>query len=212
MRPACGSAQCVAGLPKPIASDATKGRLSSGGTRRRSTRLGGLALVPLMLIEAMSNSNQSRYRWAGRHGQCLGDSAGMQGGSQAYARCQALGGGQAAVYTRRSGGASQGAWRRGSESNRRRRLCRPLHDHSATPPGEAARQGGERNRCRAAPLPHPASRGGRRPSGAATKRGKQALSPGSGAGNESRTRDLNLGKVALYQLSYSREKQARIIA
>ena len=27
-----------------------------------------------------------------------------------------------------------------------------------------------------------------------------------GAGNESRTRDLNLGKVALYQLSYSRVK------
>ncbi len=26
----------------------------------------------------------------------------------------------------------------------------------------------------------------------------------SGAGNETRTRDLNLGKVALYQLSYSR--------
>ena len=26
-------------------------------------------------------------------------------------------------------------WRRGSESNRRTRLCRPLHDHSATPPG-----------------------------------------------------------------------------
>ena len=26
----------------------------------------------------------------------------------------------------------------------------------------------------------------------------------NGAGNESRTRDLNLGKVALYQLSYSR--------
>ena len=25
-----------------------------------------------------------------------------------------------------------------------------------------------------------------------------------GAGNEARTRDLNLGKVALYQLSYSR--------
>ena len=29
-------------------------------------------------------------------------------------------------------------------------------------------------------------------------------SSASGAGNESRTRDLNLGKVALYQLSYSR--------
>jgi hypothetical protein len=28
--------------------------------------------------------------------------------------------------------------------------------------------------------------------------------PESGAGDESRTRDLNLGKVALYQLSYSR--------
>ncbi len=27
-----------------------------------------------------------------------------------------------------------------------------------------------------------------------------------GAGNGARTRDLNLGKVALYQLSYSREK------
>ena len=27
-----------------------------------------------------------------------------------------------------------------------------------------------------------------------------------GAGNEARTRDLNLGKVALYQLSYSRPK------
>ena len=25
-------------------------------------------------------------------------------------------------------------WRRGSESNRRTRLCRPLHNHSATPP------------------------------------------------------------------------------
>ena len=31
----------------------------------------------------------------------------------------------------------------------------------------------------------------------------------SGAGNESRTRDLNLGKVALYQLSYSRIVPAR---
>ena len=42
----------------------------------------------------------------------------------------------------------------------------------------------------------------------------------SGAGNETRTRDLNLGKVALYQLSYSRidvsmvgtSNEARIIA
>ena len=32
------------------------------------------------------------------------------------------------------------------------------------------------------------------------------LSLGFGAGEESRTLDLNLGKVALYQLSYSRKK------
>ena len=32
-----------------------------------------------------------------------------------------------------------------------------------------------------------------------------------GAGNESRTRDLNLGKVALYQLSYSRSGKTNII-
>ena len=30
----------------------------------------------------------------------------------------------------------------------------------------------------------------------------------TGAGNEARTRDLNLGKVALYQLSYSRVGRA----
>ena len=30
-----------------------------------------------------------------------------------------------------------------------------------------------------------------------------------GAGNGSRTRDLNLGKVALYQLSYSRKANMR---
>ena len=34
-----------------------------------------------------------------------------------------------------------------------------------------------------------------------------ALPRETGAGNESRTRDLNLGKVALYQLSYSRMEQ-----
>ena len=33
-----------------------------------------------------------------------------------------------------------------------------------------------------------------------------------GAGNESRTRDLNLGKVALYQLSYSRVKLGVLLA
>ena len=86
-----------------------------------------------------------------------------------------------------------GQWRRGSESNRRRRLCRPLHDHSATPPGmDAAGAGID---CTVAT--------------GQTKRESrdfelQALPGKTGAGNESRTRDLNLGKVALYQLSYSR--------
>ena len=40
-----------------------------------------------------------------------------------------------------------------------------------------------------------------------TRRINDDLAPqeGNGAGNEVRTRDLNLGKVALYQLSYSRK-------
>ena len=66
-------------------------------------------------------------------------------------------------------------WRRGPESNRRKRLCRPLHNHFATPPR------GEEFTLRFSVNP--------------------AI---LGAGEESRTLDLNLGKVALYQLSYSR--------
>ena len=43
---------------------------------------------------------------------------------------------------------------------------------------------------------------------------QQGLIVSIGAGNEIRTRDLNLGKVALYQLSYSRSasKQVAILA
>src|SRR5690606_3098763 len=71
-------------------------------------------------------------------------------------------------------GLRSGIWRLGSESNRRTRLCRPLHNHSATQPKRE-------------------------------KQGEDESSPfASGAGNEARTRDLNLGKVALYQLSYAR--------
>ena len=79
-------------------------------------------------------------------------------------------------------------WRRGSESNRRTRLCRPLHDHSATPPGGIAqrKKTARRHKLRGRAL---------------------ALPRDSGAGKESRTPDLNLGKVALYQLSYSRVGQ-----
>ena len=77
---------------------------------------------------------------------------------------------------RRGGNVNEaGNWRLRSESNRRTRLCRPLHDHSATQPAVRVS----------------------RPEG---------IGPGrrNGAGNETRTRDPNLGKVVLYQLSYSR--------
>jgi hypothetical protein len=45
------------------------------------------------------------------------------------------------------------------------------------------------------------------------KKGKHGAFPQKafGAGNEARTRDLNLGKVALYQLSYSRPTRSAII-
>jgi hypothetical protein len=71
-------------------------------------------------------------------------------------------------------------WRRGRESNPSKRLCRPLHNLFATSPETLLRF----------PL--------------GEKKGSQASLLNSGAGEESRTLDLNLGKVALYQLSYSR--------
>lgn len=67
------------------------------------------------------------------------------------------------------------AKRLGSESNRRPRLCRPLHNHSATQPNTVL-----------------------------LKKLLFLRASNSGAGNETRTRDPNLGKVVLYQLSYSR--------
>ena len=80
-------------------------------------------------------------------------------------------------------GLASDTWRREPESNRRTRLCRPLHNHSAI-----------------APLP---------PSRRRKQKGESSAFPSdSGAGDESRTRDLNLGKVALYQLSYSRRTDA----
>src|SRR3972149_9689159 len=50
----------------------------------------------------------------------------------------------------------------------------------------------------------PPSPGGIKPETPGQRRG---VSVKSGAGNEARTRDLNLGKVALYQLSYSRGRR-----
>jgi hypothetical protein len=77
-------------------------------------------------------------------------------------------------------------WRRGPESNRAIRICNPVHNRFATAPCE--------NR-----MPD-----GRHRVTLAKKRKRELLPFGSGAGEESRTLDLNLGKVALYQLSYSR--------
>ena len=46
-----------------------------------------------------------------------------------------------------------------------------------------------------------------RPSAHKAKRGEPADSPRfAGAGNETRTRDVYLGKVVLYQLSYARSE------
>src|ERR1700741_5330642 len=75
-------------------------------------------------------------------------------------------------------------WRRDPESNRTRRICNPLHNRFAIAP-----------RVESTFLVSQNSR----------KKGKlEASLLKTGAGKESRTLDLNLGKVALYQLSYSR--------
>ena len=74
-------------------------------------------------------------------------------------------------------------WRPGSELNRRTRICSPLHDHSATRPVTVELFPGRGRKKKT-----PADRG----------------LENRGAGNETRTRDPDLGKVVLYQLSYSR--------
>ena len=75
------------------------------------------------------------------------------------------------------GGLQGRYWRRKPESNRRTRICNPLHNHSAIAPVLQEKRKLGIGRCFLFVF---------------------------GAGDESRTRDLNLGKVALYQLSYSR--------
>src|SRR5574337_1584836 len=78
-------------------------------------------------------------------------------------------------------------WRPRSESNRRTRICSPLHDHSATwPLLGAARPCWSQLVC------------------LKQNPGRPRFVVKSGAGNETRTRDPDLGKVVLYQLSYSR--------
>ena len=74
-------------------------------------------------------------------------------------------------------------WRRDPESNRATRICNPLHNRFAIAPQTEA---------------------DKTPAKPSKKKGSDASFFQTGAGNETRTRDLNLGKVALYQLSYSR--------
>ena len=90
-------------------------------------------------------------------------------------------------------------WRRGPESNRAERICNPVHNRFATAPWVKREYPPHRRLVR---TPSQTNR-------SRTAKRKRALrlqgpSSGYGAGNEARTRDLNLGKVALYQLSYSR--------
>ena len=73
----------------------------------------------------------------------------------------------------------KGKWRQETESNRRLRLCRPLHNHFAILPSGCKTEKTQNRTCLKT----------------------------NGAGEESRTLDLNLGKVALYQLSYSRVRE-----
>ncbi len=102
------------------------------------------------------------------------------------------------------------AWRLSPESNRGTRLCRPLHNHSATqpvggriiaalPPGSpCGTWPGNNTRHHRLNRVDPGRKPGNRPVKT------PGIVPGNGAGNETRTRDPNLGKVVLYQLSYSR--------
>ena len=103
-------------------------------------------------------------------------------------------------------------WRRDPESNRARRICNPLHNRFAIAPSRSTgRQGGSDRPNNRVPSGHQNKRKPKLPCVfpcvfpcvylyiRSPPRRRVA-----GAGEESRTLDLNLGKVALYQLSYSR--------
>ena len=94
---------------------------------------------------------------------------------------------------RRSGAFSLPTWRREPESNRPKRLCRPLHNRFAiAPKADCSDAVKAKRQIFYSRTVSPSNKKG------------SVASPLLGAGDESRTRDLNLGKVALYQLSYSR--------
>jgi hypothetical protein len=94
-------------------------------------------------------------------------------------------------------------WRRDPESNRTRRICNPLHNRFAIAPC------GDQVECYQEEREATASLRRLRPLRCQAPKDRNKH---SGAGNEARTRDLNLGKVALYQLSYSRVARISSIA
>ena len=76
-------------------------------------------------------------------------------------------------------------WRREPESNRPTRICNPVHNRFAIAPYLRLQ--------------------------VQLKRESHAFPEKTGAAEESRTLDLNLGKVALYQLSYCRAETERAL-
>ncbi len=94
-------------------------------------------------------------------------------------------------------------WRPRSESNRRTRLCRPLRG-PLCPTWPSVGVKADRRKLSLATSKKQKPRSARGFIEAAARR-EAHLSPSEyGAGNETRTRDPDLGKVVLYQLSYSR--------
>ena len=97
-------------------------------------------------------------------------------------------------------------WRRVPESNRGTRICNPLHDHSANAPQllNLLRDWSGKRDSNSRPQPW---QGCALPTELFPHLVSFVLiiiEERFGAGNETRTRDPNLGKVVLYQLSYSR--------
>ena len=86
-------------------------------------------------------------------------------------------------------GRGRNSWRRDPESNRTDRICNPVHNRFAIAPSALPAAGRQEQKREAL----------------------TSLFIKTGAGKESRTLDLYLGKVSLYQLSYSRVKRVRII-
>ena len=89
-------------------------------------------------------------------------------------------------------------WRRRPELNRGKRFCRPLRNHSATTPRERLKTD---QVCVLLVL-------GQRPAALSGRCKPMNRNTKHGAGKGARTLALNLGKVALYQLSYSRLRSA----